>query len=260
MWLIISVTSFPRLSTHFISCEGFVLWLLEGNLLYLLYPCSHPHYDSDTVLWTQTSQSSQSVAEFPDYFSHSEIGSVSNEFRIKVYLLGTSAVDYIWLCDSLEFPASIIHARACVVSAVTLDLCLVEWCLPSGATQAGEYILPGHWKENLTSAMLILAVMSSSIFGDTKHADVTFKCKDIMSSSCSSPGSQIFIWDILRCYAASKGSYHNALAVKIVAWDHGFKCVQEGHSTGDVQGKLHCLCLVNHKVWQQDTNTHINGG
>lgn len=34
---------------------------------------------------------------------------------------------------------------------------------PSGATQAGAYILPGHWKENFTSAMPILAVMSSSI-------------------------------------------------------------------------------------------------
>lgn len=40
---------------------------------------------------------------------------------------------------------------------------LRDGCLPSGATHAGEYILPGHWKENLTSAMLILAVMSSSI-------------------------------------------------------------------------------------------------
>lgn len=46
---------------------------------------------------------------------------------------------------------------------------LCEWCLPSGATHAGEYILPGHWKENLTSAMLILAVMSSSICGNEEH-------------------------------------------------------------------------------------------
>ena len=46
---------------------------------------------------------------------------------------------------------------------------LYEWCLPSGATHAGEYILPGHWKENLTSAMLILAVMSSSICGNKEH-------------------------------------------------------------------------------------------
>lgn len=37
---------------------------------------------------------------------------------------------------------------------------------PSGATQAGAYIRPGHWKENLTSAMLIRAVMSSSIWGE----------------------------------------------------------------------------------------------
>lgn len=50
---------------------------------------------------------------------------------------------------------------------------LYEWCLPSGATHAGEYILPGHWKENLTSAMLILAVMSSSICGNKEH--VTLK-------------------------------------------------------------------------------------
>lgn len=35
--------------------------------------------------------------------------------------------------------------------------------IPSGAIHAGEYIRPGHWKENLASAMLILAVMSSSI-------------------------------------------------------------------------------------------------
>lgn len=35
--------------------------------------------------------------------------------------------------------------------------------IPSGAIQAGEYMRPGHWKENLASAMLILAVMSSSI-------------------------------------------------------------------------------------------------
>lgn len=34
---------------------------------------------------------------------------------------------------------------------------------PSGATQAGAYMRPGHWKENLTSAMLMRAVMSSSI-------------------------------------------------------------------------------------------------
>lgn len=36
--------------------------------------------------------------------------------------------------------------------------------IPSGAIQAGEYIRPGHWKENLASAMLILAVRSSSIY------------------------------------------------------------------------------------------------
>lgn len=35
--------------------------------------------------------------------------------------------------------------------------------VPSGAIHAGEYMRPGHWKENLASAMLILAVMSSSI-------------------------------------------------------------------------------------------------
>lgn len=46
---------------------------------------------------------------------------------------------------------------------------LYEWCLPSGATHAGEYILPGHWKENLTSAMLILAVISSSICGNKEQ-------------------------------------------------------------------------------------------
>lgn len=40
---------------------------------------------------------------------------------------------------------------------------MTTWHSPSGATQAGAYILPGHWKENFTSAMLILAVMSSSI-------------------------------------------------------------------------------------------------
>lgn len=35
--------------------------------------------------------------------------------------------------------------------------------IPSGAIQAGAYMRPGHWKENFASAMLILAVMSSSI-------------------------------------------------------------------------------------------------
>lgn len=39
-----------------------------------------------------------------------------------------------------------------------------RWKIPSGAIHAGEYIRPGHWKENLASAMLILAVRSSSIY------------------------------------------------------------------------------------------------
>ena len=38
-----------------------------------------------------------------------------------------------------------------------------EMGIPSGAIHAGQYIRPGHWKENFASAMLILAVMSSSI-------------------------------------------------------------------------------------------------
>lgn len=36
--------------------------------------------------------------------------------------------------------------------------------IPSGAIHAGENMRPGHWKENLASAMLILAVRSSSIY------------------------------------------------------------------------------------------------
>lgn len=56
---------------------------------------------------------------------------------------------------------------------------LCEWCLPSGATHAGEYILPGHWKENLTSDMLILAVISSSICGNKdRDWDDTLKCNE----------------------------------------------------------------------------------
>lgn len=55
---------------------------------------------------------------------------------------------------------------------------LCEWCLPSGATHAGEYILPGHWKENLTSAMLILAVMSSSICGNEEQKFISVQQLD----------------------------------------------------------------------------------
>lgn len=62
------------------------------------------------------------------------------------------------------------HSRSsCCGFSCHFGSVLYEWCLPSGATHAGEYILPGHWKENLTSAMLILAVMSSSICGNKKR-------------------------------------------------------------------------------------------
>lgn len=42
---------------------------------------------------------------------------------------GKSAVDYIWFWDSLEFPASIIHAHA---SAVTLGVCCMSDAYPRG--------------------------------------------------------------------------------------------------------------------------------
>lgn len=48
--------------------------------------------------------------------------------------------------------------------------------------------------------------------------------------------------------AGGSDSHHHALAVEIVTRDHWFKRVQEGHSTGNVQGKLHGLGLVHHKV------------
>lgn len=82
---------------------------------------------------------------------------------------------------------------------------LRDRCLPSGATHAGEYILPGHWKENLTSAMLILAVMSSSI---CEHKQ---RC-------CSA----VLCWATCGCCF---DSHHHTLAVEIVTRDHWFKRV-----------------------------------
>lgn len=49
------------------------------------------------------------------------------------------------------------------VSAQRLFVSSGFFCRASGATQAGAYLRPGHWKENLTSAVLVRAVMSSSI-------------------------------------------------------------------------------------------------
>lgn len=108
---------------------------------------------------------------------------------------------------------------------------LYEWCLPSGATHAGEYILPGHWKENLTSAMLILAVMSSSICGNEEHQ---VRCHFLLV--LFSGATQFLLighlsnsW-VKLYYKKSHAEiitspYHNTLAVEIVAGDHGFKCV-----------------------------------
>lgn len=46
--------------------------------------------------------------------------------------------------------------------------------VPSGAIHAGEYMRPGHWKENLASAMLILAVMSSSIWKQLQSVKIPY--------------------------------------------------------------------------------------
>ena len=50
------------------------------------------------------------------------------------------------------------------------------------------------------------------------------------------------------------GAHHDTLAVETVARDHGLQRVQEGHSTGNVQRKLHCLRLVHHKIWRRNKN------
>lgn len=68
----------------------------------------------------------------------------------------------------------LINYSSCIAFLVSASSTVTElilhfptWCLylPSGATQAGAYMRPGHWKENFTSAMLIRAVISSSIWG-----------------------------------------------------------------------------------------------
>lgn len=119
----------------------------------------------------------------------------------------------------LRFRASVSQSPTPPTAAVA-----AEWCLPSGATHAGEYILPGHWKENLTSAMLILAVISSSICG-CKEKDSTLlstsllSCRTIVIGLIRSCGWQMFV------LTSVLHSHHHTPAVEIVARDHWFKCV-----------------------------------
>lgn len=89
--------------------------------------------------------------------------------------------------------------------------------IPSGAIHAGEYIRPGHWKENLASAMLILAVRSSSIYVQIIMSSTlpnvtktTVSCFHCRSSNASG-------------YRESEGgSNHNVFTVEVETWNHWF--------------------------------------
>lgn len=72
------------------------------------------------------------VAKLLWLFSHFVIGLCFQITLISIYLLGKSAVNYIWLGDSLELPTSITEMQACVASAVTLDLSCVTDAYPQG--------------------------------------------------------------------------------------------------------------------------------
>lgn len=86
-------------------------------------PSSHPPHAVSVCF---------SVANVPWLFSHFVISLRFELTLISIYLLGKSAANYIWLRDSLEFPASIIQVQACVASAVTLDLCCMTDAYPQG--------------------------------------------------------------------------------------------------------------------------------
>lgn len=86
-------------------------------------PLSHPPHAVSVCF---------SVANVPWLFSHFVISLCFELTLISIYLLGKSAANYIWLRDSLEFPASIIQVQACVASAVTLDLCCMTDAYPQG--------------------------------------------------------------------------------------------------------------------------------
>lgn len=104
-------------------------------------------------------------------------------------------------------------------------------CVPSGAIHAGEYIRPGHWKQNLASAMLILAVMSSSI---CRLTTISWQCAG------RAPHAGLMV-------KRKRPSYHNVFTVEVKPRHHRFQGVEESHAAGDVQRKLHCLALVHHQ-------------
>lgn len=93
--------------------------------------------------------------------------------------------------------------------------------IPSGAIHAGEYIRPGHWKENFASAMLILAVMSSSICQLFTSTCYSLNIRWISESHEQSlEFSLLLLTGHWSCYAfpyidSRTVSYHNMLAVEI---------------------------------------------
>lgn len=83
--------------------------------------------------------------------------------------------------------------------------------------------------------MLIRAVMSSSIWGEQAVSRSPLPreppCLGSSPKGCAP-------------------THHDAAAVEVVAGDEGLQRVQEGHAPRDVEGELHCLHLVHHKIWE----------
>lgn len=132
------------------------------------------------------------VREFPWLFSNPLSRLRLSVSMVLLWHCQKSSADYICFLK-LSWVLWIHHSQqSSTDSSCQLGCELCEWCLPSGATHAGEYILPGHWKENLTSAMLILAVISSSICGNRRNALPYSGVLCFQASQCSSIRSCVF--------------------------------------------------------------------
>lgn len=164
-------------------------------------------------------------------FSHFIISLCFQQASISVYLLGKSAVDYIWLCYSLEFHLSIIHARACVASAVTLDLCCISDAYPRGLPmQASTSCQDTGRRTWRLPCWSLLSCLHLSVETWSTEWNVTHKWKGhhfllFLCNTVSIDQSGVMYNKWRYCVTTGNDSYHNALAVEIVAGDHRFKCM-----------------------------------
>lgn len=148
-----------------------------------------------------------------------------------------------WRC--LKFSASVSQSGTRLTPAATVDAGCASDAYPQGQPMLASTFCPGTGRRTWHLPYWFwLSYLHQS-------AATKWRLHLILQVSVA----KLHFYDIIEVLGVQISmlkSYHHTLAVEIVAGDHWFKRVQEGHSRCNVQCKLHCLCLVHNKVWQHD--------